>query len=151
GSAIGAGSGGIVLGAEASRRPGWSERLIGLMGFDRLVAIGVPALLFWLATSFATFAALALALARSHRERRRWPTAEVFGTRVRVSPADGPAVVGTLRPEIVVPGWLLSRPENEVRLALVHEREHLRAGDRWLLLFGSLVIAMMPWNPAVWW
>jgi TonB-dependent SusC/RagA subfamily outer membrane receptor len=59
--------------------------------------------------------------------------------------------VGVLRPEIVVPEWLLARSEGEVRLAIDHEREHVRAGDPGLLFIGSVVTALLPWNPAAWW
>jgi hypothetical protein len=73
------------------------------------------------------------------------------GERVRVAPDDGPAVVGLLPPEIVVPRWLVEAPEDRRRMAVEHEREHLRGGDPYLLALGWAVTALLPWNPMVWW
>lgn len=88
---------------------------------------------------------------RSASERRRWPQRCLHGTAVRVAPATGPMVAGVLRPEIVVPEWLLSSPPAEQRLVLAHEREHVRGGDPLLLACGFLLVALLPWNLAVWW
>ena len=62
----------------------------------------------------------------------------------------GPAVLGLLRAEIVVPRSLLERSAEEQRLILVHEREHLRARDHLLLAGAWLVAIAFPWHPAVW-
>jgi beta-lactamase regulating signal transducer with metallopeptidase domain len=83
--------------------------------------------------------------------RRRWPVALLLGERVRVSPREGPAVVGLSHPEIVIPSWLLQRTAEEQRLVLVHEREHVRAHDPLLLAGACAFAALMPWHPAVWW
>jgi hypothetical protein len=83
--------------------------------------------------------------------RRRWPRAELHGTSVCLAPDAGPAVFGLLRPQIVVPRWLLSRASDEQRLVVAHEAEHIRAGDHLLLAAGSIAVVLLPWNPAVWW
>jgi hypothetical protein len=70
---------------------------------------------------------------------------------VRIAPAAGPAVVGLVAAEIVVPRWLLGRAEHEQQLVIAHEREHLRARDHLALAAGCLGVALMPWHPAVWW
>jgi beta-lactamase regulating signal transducer with metallopeptidase domain len=82
--------------------------------------------------------------------RRRWPSREMHGVSVRVAPDMGPAVLGLLRAEIVVPRSLLDRPRDEQRLVLAHEREHLRARDHLLLGGAWLGAIAFPWHPAVW-
>ncbi len=105
----------------------------------------------WLALTLATLLAFTLAYRRMRLARLRWPGGEVAGTGVRVAPDGGPAVVGLRRAEIVVPRWLLERDAEEQRLALAHEREHLRARDHWLLAAGCASAALVPWHPATWW
>ena len=83
--------------------------------------------------------------------RRRWTEREMAGARVRVSPSAGPAVVGVLRPEIVIPRWLTVASEEEQRLVVLHEKEHLRARDPAVLALGCLAVAAVPWHPAAWW
>jgi hypothetical protein len=88
---------------------------------------------------------------RYRRARHRWASAEIDGTRVRISPAAGPAVFGIVRAEIVLPAWLLGATEAERRLVLQHEAEHVRARDPLLLTVAAVTAAMAPWNPAAWW
>lgn len=105
----------------------------------------------WLATSFLSIIVLAFVHLRIRRARRDWAETDLFGTRVRIAPDVGPAVVGLMRPQIVVPRWLLGRSASEQQLVLAHEREHLGARDHLLLGAGSLVVALVPWHPAAWW
>ena len=95
-------------------------------------------------------ALFALVNARAARLRRRWPLHLLHGVTARVAPATGPAVLGLARPEIVVPRSLLERSDDEQRLILAHEREHVRARDHLLLAAGWLVVIALPWHPAVW-
>jgi hypothetical protein len=99
----------------------------------------------------AALATLVLVHLRLGAARRSWPKTTLHGVAARVAPLAGPAVVGVLRPEIVVPRWLLRRSAEEQRLVMLHEREHLRAGDHLLLCAGSVAVALLPWHPAVWW
>jgi beta-lactamase regulating signal transducer with metallopeptidase domain len=105
----------------------------------------------WFAASLLALATLMLVHLRIRRVRREWVEAELYGTRVRIAPAVGPAVVGVMRPQIVVPRWLLGCSADEQRLVLAHEREHLGARDHLLLGAGSLLVALVPWHPAAWW
>jgi hypothetical protein len=84
-------------------------------------------------------------------ERGRWRPAVVEGVPVLVSGEIGPAALGVLRGVIVVPEWALALEGRFRRLLLLHEAEHLRAGDPRLLLAGLLAVAAMPWNPVLWW
>ncbi len=105
----------------------------------------------WLALSLALLALGAATLLRYHAARRVWPLRQVAGVGVRVAPAAGPAVVGLLRPEIVVPEWLLRASPEEQRLVVLHEREHLRTRDPLVLAAGCLAVMLLPWNPVAWW
>jgi hypothetical protein len=70
---------------------------------------------------------------------------------VLVAPDAGPAVAGLLRPRIVVPTWSLQAPEPQQRDVLAHERSHLEAGDPRLIALAVTLLALMPWNPLLWW
>lgn len=87
---------------------------------------------------------------RFQRVRREWPLARIEGIDVRVAPRVGPVVIGFVRPEIVVPRWLLARRAEEQQLVVAHESEHVRARDPLLLGLGWASIIITPWNPAVW-
>ena len=105
----------------------------------------------WFLLSAGVLLTLAIAALRLRAARRGWPMADVLGHRVRIAPAAGPAVVGVLQPEIVLPRWLLGRTAAEQGLVLAHEQEHLRGRDHLLLGAGCAAVALVPWHPAVWW
>lgn len=62
----------------------------------------------------------------------------------------GPAVAGVLNPRILAPAWLLEMPASQRSLVLLHEAEHVRARDPWLLVLLRLARVIAPWNPVVW-
>ncbi|CAN5385374.1 hypothetical protein BH24GEM3_BH24GEM3_23170 [soil metagenome] len=105
----------------------------------------------WLLLSLALLGLGIATLLRYRRARKAWPLRQVAGVAVRVAPASGPAVVGLLRPEIVVPEWLLHAPAEEQQLVVLHEREHLRTRDPLVLAVGCLSVILLPWNPVAWW
>jgi hypothetical protein len=76
---------------------------------------------------------------------------EVDGESVTVSRDIGPAVVGIVRPRIVIPRWLLQQDIATQRIVLAHEREHLRAQDIRVLGGALLVAVLVPWNLPIWW
>jgi hypothetical protein len=116
-----------------------------------LRALDRPLLVGWGASSALALAVLAGLAMVLERRRRRWRPATVDGVPVLVSPDTGPAVVGVIRSRIVIPEWACAAEEEVRALMLEHESEHLRAGDTRLLAGALLVVALMPWNPAVWW
>jgi TonB-dependent SusC/RagA subfamily outer membrane receptor len=59
--------------------------------------------------------------------------------------------VGVLRPDIIVPSWLLRIDEARQRMVVLHEREHVRRGDPALLASAAVVAALLPWNLPVQW
>ena len=105
----------------------------------------------WVAASLAMFVFLAFVYGRLSRMVRSLPITTLHGNRVHVAGSAGPAVVGVLAPRIVVPAWLLRAPEEEQRLVLTHEREHLDARDPQLLITACVAAAAIPWHPAAWW
>ena len=113
------------------------------------VPIGYIAGLWVLATLLVGFSFAATSW-RLRRSSRGWPMTDLHGHRVRVAPSTGPLVLGLLRPEIVLPRWVLARPPDEQSVIVSHEVEHLNAGDQNLLAVGCLAAALMPWNPACW-
>ncbi|HEV7588609.1 MAG TPA: M56 family metallopeptidase [Longimicrobium sp.] len=105
----------------------------------------------WGVASVGLAAALAAGAWTLRRRKRRWERAVVAGAPVLLSDETGPAVVGVLAPQIVLPRWTLSLPEPLRRLIVRHEREHVDAADPWLALFGAAGVLLMPWSPALWW
>ncbi|MES2178138.1 MAG: M56 family metallopeptidase [Gemmatimonadota bacterium] len=85
------------------------------------------------------------------RRRRGWSAEVVDETSLLVTDDVGPAVVGFLRPIIVIPRWALQLPREERALILAHENEHVRAGDQRLLAVTLLLVALVPWNLVLWW
>src|SRR5437588_2940480 len=83
--------------------------------------------------------------------RRRWDRGHMAGTAVYISEDCGPAVVGFLRPHIVVPRWLTKSSPAEQEVVMAHERSHLGAYDTQLLTIAVWLLAFMPWNPVLWW
>jgi hypothetical protein len=104
----------------------------------------------WIALSAMLAIAFIIVHARLGRARSRWPRTELHGTAVRLSARVGPAAIGLLRPEIVVPTWLLARSNAEQRMALAHEASHGRARDPQLLGAAWIAVILFPWNPALW-
>lgn len=113
--------------------------------------LGIYLAALWAASAAVLLAVIGSTHHRFLRRRRSWPTSELHGTRARVTPDLGPAVVGVGWAEIVVPRWFLELPARESRLVLEHEREHLHARDPLLLTLGWTAAALLAWNPAVWW
>lgn len=108
------------------------------------------AILVWAVVGIALVAVFLGVQRRMRRARKTWPLADVAGARVRLSPSVGPLVAGVVRPEIVVPHWILERRADEQRMIVAHEAEHVRAHDPALLGVACVALAAMPWNPALW-
>ena len=110
----------------------------------------------WLAYAWATLSSLLLLLVACDAVRlrvrsRRWIPARVAGVPVRIAATTGPATLGILRPEIVLPRWVLTLRPSERRLVVLHELEHVRAGDVALLAGAAAVLVLVPWHPLLWW
>jgi len=115
-----------------------------LSRFDR------PLLELWLAGSLAWCLVLAASAHAVARRRRSWSPSVVDDMPVLISPDVGPALVGIIRPQIVVPAWLKTLAPDRRALVLAHEHEHARARDPFLLAAGASLLVAMPWNAALW-
>jgi len=116
-----------------------------LARFDELLGWG------WAGLSAMLLSLYAAAAMKLSAQRRRWPTARINGQSVLIAPNAGPAVIGIVRPAIVLPAWTLGIDASLRRMILRHEREHLRARDPLLLHLVTVVAYLLPWNLAVWW
>ena len=105
----------------------------------------------WMAASSAMLLALGASAALLHARKRRWKTARVAGAEVYLAPDAGPAVVGLLRPRIVLPAWLIDAPAAKQKLVVAHETSHLVAKDPLLLTVALCLLLLMPWNLPLWW
>ena len=116
-------------------------------GLDPNLLIGA----LWLAASVTMVGLLAYTHRSLGRERGRWERRDVLGRSVYVSEDRGPAIAGLVHPFIVLPRWALGLPERELGYVLLHEEEHLRAGDAALLTSALCLVVLTPWNPVTWW
>lgn len=116
--------------------------------FPMIVEFGIRRA--WIVGSTAMFALLLFSAVRLRRERRDWHAGTVLDADVLVSDDFGPAIVGIVRPSIVVPAWVLTLDSAAQRTIVVHEEEHRRAGDPRLLLAALIALVAMPWNVGLW-
>jgi hypothetical protein len=127
----------------------WLAATIGPAG--EAPALDAVLLRGWIAASALILVAILAAGAMLWRRQRAWERRTLAGTAVYVSEDIGPAVVGLLRPRIVLPRWIAEAPGETQGMVLAHERAHLQAGDAQLLALAILLIAAMPWNLPLWW
>jgi TonB family protein len=128
----------IVVGevVEVAGTGGWSAGLVGLV--------------VWAGLSALALLLVALLFVQLRLSRRGWQAAQLDGSTVFVTRNAGPAAVGIRRGIILVPAWALRLAPELRSLLLLHENEHIRAGDPRLLLGGLLLLSLMPWNPVLW-
>jgi len=105
----------------------------------------------WLAASFLLSVGLTASALHLFWRKRTWRTATLSGAGVYVARNTGPAVVGILRPRIVVPAWILRASAAQQDMVIAHERSHIEAGDQRLLAVALCVLVCMPWNIPLWW
>jgi beta-lactamase regulating signal transducer with metallopeptidase domain len=115
------------------------------------MATGPLLVALWLLLTVVLALGLAASLVRLDRLSRRWRDEVVDGVPVRVSKNLGPAVIGLVLSDIVVPEWALGLEQRIRRLMLLHEREHQAAGDTQLTWLGIVCLVLMPWNLPLWW
>lgn len=105
----------------------------------------------WIAASVALLAALLLNGLQLAWRRRRWRMGTVAGIPVYIARDVGPAVVGLLRPRIVIPDWVLQTSPSRQVMVLTHEQSHLAARDPQVLTVALFLLVLMPWNLPLWW
>jgi TonB family protein len=110
-----------------------------------------PILAVWAVSSAVLLVGFVLLVIRTRRMRRAWRRERAGGRRVVFSRDLGPAVVGFLRPEIVLPDWCRDLDARTLDLIIDHEAEHLRAGDLRLTLSMGILPILLPWHAPIWW
>ena len=78
-------------------------------------------------------------------------TRTVSGASVFVTNDVGPAVVGLMRPRIVVPRWVTMALPSHQAAVIAHEQSHLDARDPQLFTLALALLVFMPWNLPLWW
>lgn len=107
----------------------------------------------WAALSAGGLLWLAGSVVRLHRSLDDLPTRSVGGVSVHLTDEEGPAcwALPGRRARVLLPAWLRELAPGTRRLAVAHEREHLRRGDTLLTAAGWLLVAAAPWNLPLWW
>ena len=105
----------------------------------------------WVIVSAVLLAALVLNGAQVFWRKRRWRIGTVAGASVYIAPDVGPAVVGLLRPRIVVPTWLTEASASHQAMVIAHEQAHLAGHDPQVLTVALFLLVLMPWNLPLWW
>ena len=71
--------------------------------------------------------------------------------RLRATTVDvGPALLGVIRPVVVLPAHLLAAPPADLRAVLAHELAHLRRGDAAVAAVQRVAVALWWFHPLVW-
>lgn len=123
-------------------------------GFDFsawLARLDTPLTWVWSIASGLLLIQILLALRTLQGVRRRARLEQLQGEQVLIDESVGPAVLGLVRPHIVIPSWVLTIDAPLRALVLRHEREHCKAGDPALVWLSVVTTTAMPWNPALWW
>lgn len=105
----------------------------------------------WLVGSGWLLLRLAASVRSVRRRKRRWTSLQEAGGTVYRDEELGPAAVGVLRPEVVLPGWALELDDAEREMVVLHEQEHARTRDPALIAGGWTLLALVPWNLPLWW
>lgn len=107
-------------------------------------------LIAWLILSAGLALWALIGACRLHYRRRSWEPGVLLGEPVLWSRDMGPAIVGLLRPRVVLPSWVGEVEPPGQRLILAHEEEHRRARDGILRFAMASLLVAFPWNPFLW-
>jgi len=105
----------------------------------------------WIAMAGGLSLALILSHATWLRRRRSWTRGSLRQSFVYFAPNFGPAVMGFIRPAIIVPMWIQKSPAGQQALVLAHETSHIEAADPQLLILALALCVLAPWNLPMWW
>lgn len=116
-----------------------------------LRALDGPIMVLWGLGSGVLFGCFILLLFRTRYLRGQWERGKAGGRSVLFSDEWGPAVVGLISPQVVLPQWCRSIDEGALQLILDHELEHVRAGDLRLMAIVGILPILFPWHLPIWW
>jgi bla regulator protein blaR1 len=129
----------------------WSKSLGGVHVTDAWQRYDAFLLYAWIAISGILIVALIISHATWLRRRRSWTQGDLNQSSVYFAPDFGPAVMGFIRPTVIVPTWLKNSPPAQQTFVLAHERSHIDAYDPQLLTVALALVVLMPWNLPLWW
>lgn len=104
----------------------------------------------WLAATSALLLSIVVLTIRARRLIAGSETGLMSAMPVRVTRDIGPALVGVLDYEIVVPRWCFALSRRDQALIIAHEREHARAFDPVMIWVAAIAIILFPWNVSLW-
>jgi beta-lactamase regulating signal transducer with metallopeptidase domain len=104
----------------------------------------------WLAATSTLLLCIVALTIRARRLISRSERGSMSGARVRVTRDVGPALVGVIDYEIIVPGWCFDLSRSDQALIIAHEREHARVFDPAIIFAAAVAIVLFPWNVALW-
>lgn len=110
-----------------------------------------PIWICWMLMSVSLLQVIVYDLIRPYAILHKLSMLELGSIPIYVSERSGPLTFGVFKPKIVVPRYFLELHNDVQRLILTHEGEHTVAGDWLLKVFGFLIIAIIPWNPVLYW
>jgi TonB family protein len=116
-----------------------------------LIGIDGALIVLWGLGSLALAAFFFRSYVQLRGESKGWSRTRVGARTVLVSRDRGPAVTGFFKGAIVLPSWVLEMEEEVRRIILLHEEEHMRAGDQRLLGVALGLLVLAPWNLPLWW
>ncbi len=114
-------------------------------------SLALAAVWVWVSASVVVIAAVVFSALRLRSLRGAWTRGDVAGIEVWWTRDLGPAAFGLGVPAIVLPDWVHGMAERTRRLLVLHEFEHACARDPRTVFAGMVAVALMPWNPALWW
>jgi TonB-dependent SusC/RagA subfamily outer membrane receptor len=109
-----------------------------------------PVLAAWAVLSLLCGARYLAGWLRLHRLSRGCVPVRLAGCDLLLSERLGPAVIGLWRARVVAPRWMTTVGAARQQMIVLHELEHLRARDHWVLAFAPAVAVLMPWSVPVW-
>jgi beta-lactamase regulating signal transducer with metallopeptidase domain len=118
--------------------------------FGDLARLDLPLAIVTMIAAVAGVFYLVLAMRSTRRIVAEFEPREVDGHQVLLSDDLGPALVGITDPRILLPRWVLTLDESERRGILAHEHQHARAADPAVAAAGAMLLALEPWNVALW-
>lgn len=117
----------------------------------KLIGADGALIVLWVLGSLALTAFFIRSYLRLRGESKGWSRTRLGARTVLVSRDRGPAVTGFFKGAIVLPSWVLEMEEEIRRTILLHEEEHVRAGDQRLLGLALASLVLAPWNLPLWW
>lgn len=121
---------------------------------DRIAALAQQLnsalVLLWVATSVLLLTIIAILLRRTRILLSDSVAGILEGESVRLSETVGPAIVGIVRYEILIPRWVSMLSGEQRKLILMHEKQHARVFDPAITFTAVVLTALMPFNVVLW-